>query len=337
MKAIVQSGYGPPEAVLRLAELPTPDVADDAVLVRVRATSVHADVWHAVAGLPYIARAVLTGLSRPKHPVPGTDLAGTVEAVGAGVSRFAAGDAVFGQVAPRNREWVNGATFAEYAAAPAAMLTGIPDGLSFEAAAAIPAPGLIAVNTIEQAPALRPGDRVLVNGAGGAVGTVAVQIAKAADAHVTGVDGPAKQDFMRSVGADAVLDYTRTDYTTTGQRYRLIIDVPMNRPFGQARRALEPDGAYIPIGHDDFGRSGHRWLGSLPPMLSLMARTPFTRQLPNPTAGRDVGAQLHTLAELAGSGRLTAVVDRTFPLAEAAAALRYLMDGEPRGRVVLTG
>lgn len=311
-------------------------MADDAVLVRVRATSVHADVWHAVAGLPYLARAFIIGLRHPKHPVPGIDLAGTVEVVGSAASRFAPGDAVFGQVAAPNKEWVNAGTFAEFAAAPEGVLARIPDSLSFEEAAAIPAPGLIALSNLRRAPDLREGDRVLVNGGGGAVGSVAMQIAKAAGAHVTGVDGPNKQGFMRSLGADDVLDYTRTDYTTGDRRYRLILDIPMNRPFPACRRVLDPDGAYIPIGHDDFGRSGRKWLGSVPAMLALMARTPFTRQLPHPTTRLDVGAQMATLADLATSGRLTPVVGRTYRLAEAPAALRYLMDGEPRGRVILT-
>lgn len=335
MKAIVQRGYGPPEE-LRLADLPRPQVADDAVLVRVRATSVHADIWHAVAGLPYLARATIIGLRHPKHPVPGIDLAGTVEAVGSAVSRFAPGDAVFGQVAPANKEWVNAGTFAEFAAAPEAVLARVPDNLSFEEAAAVPAPGLIALSNLHRAPDLREGDRVLVNGGGGAVGTIAMQIAKAAGAHVTGVDGPNKQEFMRSLGADDVVDYTRTDYTTADRRYHLIIDIPMNRPFSEVRRALDPDGTYIPIGHDDFGRTGKKWLGSIPAMLSLMVRTPFTRQLPNPTTRLDIGAQMETLADLARSGRLTPVIGRTYRLAEAPAALRYLMDGEPHGRVILT-
>jgi NADPH:quinone reductase-like Zn-dependent oxidoreductase len=335
VKAIVQRTYGPPE-VLQLTDVDRPDVADDAVLVRVRATSVHADIWHAVAGLPYFARPAITGLRRPRHPVPGIDLAGTVEAVGSGVSRFAPGDAVFGQVAPPNKQWVNAGTFAEFAAAPEAVLARAPNNLSFEEAAGIPAPGLIALANIEQAPDLRPGDRVLVNGAGGAVGTVAIQIAKAAGAHVTGVDGPGKQEFMRSLGADEVLDYTRTDYTAAAGRYRLIVDIPMNRPFSQARRALQSDGGYLAIGHDDFGRSGNKWLGSIPAMLSLTVRAPFTQQLPGLTTSQDMGALMHTLADLAGAGQLTPVIARTYPLAEAAAALRYLMDGEPRGRVILT-
>lgn len=334
VKAIVQHRYGPPE-VLRLAEIPVPDVADDAVLVRVRATSVHADIWHSVAGLPYLARATIMGLGHPKHPVPGIDLAGTVEAVGPAVSRFAPGDAVFGQVVAPNKEWVNGGTYAEFATAPESVLAPIPDTLSFEQAAAVPAPGLIALSNLRRAPDLREGDRVLVNGGGGAVGTFAMQIARAAGAHVTAVDGPNKQGFMRSLGADDVLDYTRTDYTTAGRRYRLIVDIPMNRPFSEARRALEPDGTYIPIGHDDFGRAGKKWLGSVPAMLWLMARTPFTRQLPRPTKRMEVGAQMAALADLARSGHLTPVIARTYPLAEAPAALRYLMHGKTLGRVIL--
>lgn len=133
-----------------------------------------------------------------------------------------------------------------------------------------------------------------------------------------------------------VLDYTRTDYTTADRRYRLILDIPMNSPFSECRHALDPDGTYIPIGHDDFGRTGKKWLGSIPAMVSLMARTPFTRQLPRPTKRVDVGAQMAALADLAGSGQLTPVIARTYPLAEAPAALRYLMDGEPHGRVILT-
>lgn len=335
MKAIVQDRYGPPE-VLRVAEIPRPNVADDAVLVRVRATSVHADIWHAVAGVPYVARAAIMGLRRPKHPVPGIDLAGTVELLGSAVSRFAPGDAVFGQVVLPNKEWVNGGTFAEFAAAPASALAPIPDTMSFEAAAAIPAPGLIALRNMRTAPDLHAGDRVLVNGAGGAVGSSAIQIAKAAGTQVTGVDGPDKQEYMLSLGADDALDYTRTDYTATGERYDLILDIPVNHPFAQCRRALQPDGTYLAIGHDDFGRSGKRWWGSIPAMVALMARSPFTRQLPKPTMSSDFGDHMDTLADLAAAGRLRPVIDRSYPLAETPAALRHLMDGGPRGRIVLT-
>lgn len=335
MKAIVQDRYGSVDD-LKLVDVPKPQPAPGEVLVQVRATSVHADIWHAVAGIPRIMRATGSGLRRPRHPVPGIDLAGTVEDVGARVTRFAPGDAVFGQVVRPMQQWMNGGTFAEFAVAPEAALAIKPQRLSFEEAAAIPAPGLIALDNTRGPVGLGPGSRVLVNGAGGAVGGFAVQIAKADGAHVTGVDGPEKQDLMRTMGADEVLDYQRTDVLATGEQYHLIVDIPMSHSFAEWRRLLLPDGQYVAIGHDDFGRQGKKWLGSLPAMLGLMARTPFTRQLSSLSPPTDFGDRMDSLADLVEAGHLRPVIDRTYPLSEASAALHHLMDGSPQGRVVIT-
>ena len=210
MKAIVQDRYGSPD-VLELRDIDQPLAADDEVLVRVRAASVHADVWHAMKGVPYVLRVMGSGLRAPKHRVPGTDLAGLVESVGTNVTRFRSGDEVFGQSLLANL-WRNGGTFAEYAAAPQAMLERKPARLTFEQAAAVPTSGSLAVQHVRDEGRTQPGQTVLINGAGGAVGTFAVQLAKAYGANVTGVDAREKLDVLRSIGADQVLDYTQDDW-----------------------------------------------------------------------------------------------------------------------------
>ena len=222
MKAIVQERYGSTD-VLELREIDKPNVEDDEVLVRVRAASVHADVWHAVHGVPYVLRIMGSGLRAPKHHVPGTDLAGQVESVGRNVTRFRPGDEVFGQTLTANL-WRNGGAYAEYAAAPQARLELKPDLLTFEQAGAVPTSGSLAVQAVRDEGRTRSGQSVLINGAGGA-GTFAVQLAKAYGAKVTGVDAPGKLDVLRSIGADRVVDYTREDFTQSGERYDLIIDI----------------------------------------------------------------------------------------------------------------
>jgi NADPH:quinone reductase-like Zn-dependent oxidoreductase len=336
MKAIVQDRYGPPE-VLRLAEVDRPQVGDDEVLVRVRATSVHPDVWHVVSGLPYVLRLMGAGVRRPKQRVPGTDLAGQVEAVGRNVTRFRPGDEVFGE-SIRGYQWRNGGTFAEYAAAPQEALAHKPERVTFAQAAAVPTAGLIVLQNLPDRTWLRPGRRVLVNGAGGGVGAIALQLCKAYGAEVTGVDHPAKLDMIRSLGADRVIDYTREDFTTGEERYDLIFDVPGNHPFARCRRVLAPDGKYVLIGHQRFDESGRRWLGLLPHFFRLMALSAVVRQLPRPTASMlDKQEGMASLREALERGELTPVVDRIFPLAQAAEAIRYLAAGGATGKVVLTG
>ncbi|MCA2214385.1 NAD(P)-dependent alcohol dehydrogenase [Jidongwangia harbinensis] len=333
MRAVVQDRYGDPEG-LRVAEIDRPVPARDEVLVRVRAASVHPDVWHVVSGRPYLLRLMGSGVRRPSCPVPGTDLAGVVAAVGAGVTRFRPGDEVFGETL-RGQAWRNGGSFAEYARAPESGLAGKPGGVSFAQAAAVPTAGYIALLNLP-ADRVAPGRRVLVNGAAGGVGAIVLQLAKAGGAHVTGVDHTGKQDLMRRLGADRVVDYTRDDFTRGTSRYDLIVDVPGNHPVSACRRALTPDGVYVLIGHDHFGRAGRRWLGSVPRFGRLMLMSLFVRQVRGGAGGLAKAEAMETLRAHLEAGHLAPVIDRTYPLDQAGAALRHLADGEPVGRIVLT-
>ena len=334
MKAIVHERYGSPDG-LRLRELPRPVPGEGEVLVRVRAASVHPDVWHVVTGRPYVLRLMGAGLRRPRRAVPGTDLAGRVEAVGSGAGRFQPGDEVFGE-SVAGLQWRNGGSFAEHAAAPEAALAPKPARLSFAEAATVPTSGLIALAAVRDQAGVRPGQRVLVNGAGGGVGVLAVQLAKAYGAEVTAVDASAKLALLRSLGADAVIDHTAEDFTRRSERYDAVIDIPGNHPFAAVRRVLEPDGTYVLIGHDAYGTAGRRWLGSLPRFAGLMVRMPFVAQLPKlDFSTPDKREAMAELAALLEDGRLVPVVDRTFPLAEVAEAIRYLASGRAVGKVAL--
>lgn len=334
MRAVVQRAYGPPPEVLSVAEIDAPVPADDEVLVRVRAASLHPDVWHVVTGRPFALRLMGAGLRRPKRVVPGTDLAGRVEAVGARVTRFRVGDEVFGETM-RGIQWVNGGAFAELAVAPEDALAAKPPRLSFEEAAAVPTSGIIALATL-RARELTPGQRVLVNGAGGGVGIFLVQLAKARGAEVTAVDVAGKLDLLRRLGADQVLD-AREDFTGSRERYDLVVDIPGNHPFRRIRRVLSPDGTYLLVGHDRYGRSGGRWLGSLPRVFRLMALSPFVRQLPRPDfSWPDKARALATLAAHIARGEVRPIVDRTFSLDEIVPAMGALAGGEARGKIVLT-
>jgi NADPH:quinone reductase-like Zn-dependent oxidoreductase len=336
VKAIVQRRYGAPADVLALADIDRPHPQDDEVLVRVRAASVHPDVWHVVRGVPYVLRVMCAGLRRPKTQVPGTDLAGEVAGVGKGVTGFQSGDTVFGE-SLRGHQWHNGGTYAEYACVPADGLARKPDNVTFEQAASVATSGIIALSAVRREARVRPGQRVLVNGAAGGVGALALQIAKADGAEVTAVDSEDKLDLAKSLGAEDVIDYTRDDFTLLGARYDAIIDVPGNHGFSAIRRALTPDGTYVLIGHDAYGAAGRSWFGSMPRFFGLMARARFTRQLPPPSfAQPDRKESLAVLRDLLAAGSLTPAVDRTFPLDEAVEAIRYLERGGARGKIVLT-
>ena len=334
MKAIVQNGYGSAD-VLQLRDIDEPAVGDDEVLVRVRATSVHPDVWHAMKGVPFVLRIMGSGLRRPKNPVPGTDLAGIVESVGGNVTRFHAGDEVFGQSVGANL-WGNGGTYAEYAAVPETRLQRKPANLTFEQAASVLTSGPIAVQGIRDEGRILPGQKVFFNGAGGGVGTIAVQLAKASGADVTGVDVSGKLDMLRSIGADRVVDYTQEDFTRSGERYDLILDIAGNHPWSDLKRALTPDGTYVLIGHDQYGGSGHRWFGSLGRFFKLMVIAPFVSHLHPFRGAKDPGDRLVVLKELIEAGKITPVIDRTFPLSEVPEAIRYLESGQAQGKVVIT-
>jgi NADPH:quinone reductase-like Zn-dependent oxidoreductase len=332
MQAVVQSRYGPFDQVLQLREIDKPAIGDDEVLVRVRAASMHPDIWHAVTGLPQIFR-LMTGLRKPKHPVPGTDLAGQVEAAGKRVTRFKPGDEVFGDVTmPALR---NGGTYAEYAAVKEDALVAKPGNVTFEQAGSIPTSGFIASHIAGQ---LKPGQHALINGAGGCVGSIAVQLAKADGAMVTGVDCAERLEMIRALGADRVIDYRREDVTKSSQRYDYILDVASTLSFKDCKHILTPDGVYNLIGHAHYGRVGGRLLGVVPQFAALMLRAPFDRNLPKLDFKALPGKQaiLSRLKTLLETGKLTPTVARTFSLAEVPAAMRCMIDGQVTGRIVIT-
>lgn len=335
MRAVVQSGYGDPFTVLEVREVEAPGVGDGEVLVRVRAASVHPDVWHVVTGMPRVLRLMGSGLRGPKHVVPGTDVAGEVDAVGSGVTRFRPGDEVFGETI-LGMQWRNGGAYAEYVAVAEDALALKPSNVTFEQAATVPTAGLIALANLPELGSRGAGQRVLVNGAGGGVGAMAIQLARASGMHVTAVDHRDKLDLLRTLGADRVVDYTTEDVTRTGQRYDLVFDVVGNHRYAALRRAVAPDGTYVLIGHDHFGAHGRRWLGSIPTMCSLMARSMIDERLPRPTsAKRDRPQSMAYLHDLLQDGSLAPVVDRTFPLDQVPDAIALLASGRALGRIVV--
>jgi NADPH:quinone reductase-like Zn-dependent oxidoreductase len=333
MRAVVQDGYGSAD-LLEVREIDTPTVADDEVLVRVRAASVHPDVWHVVSGRPYVLRLMGSGLRSPKNRVPGTDVAGHVESVGGKVTRFRPGDEVFGETVS-GYQWHNGGAYADFVAVPQDALALKPGNITFEQAAAVPTSGLIALHNLPDAAGLRSGHRVLVNGAGGGVGAFAVQLAKGYGATVTGVDNAAKLDMIRSRGADRVIDYAKEDFTLSGERYDFIFDVPGNHSFRECRRALTPTGGYVLIGHDGFGDTAGRWLGSLPRALGLLAMAPFVSQLAMNFSMPSKKDSMAVLQDFLETGKLTPLVERTYSLSEVPKALRYLQEGQARGKIVI--
>jgi NADPH:quinone reductase-like Zn-dependent oxidoreductase len=334
VQAIVQEGYGAPSEVLRLRDVARPEPREGEVLVRVRAASVHPDVWHVVTGRPALLRLMGAGVRRPRNPVPGTDMAGVVAEVGPGVTGLAVGDAVYGETI-RGYQWANGGAFAEFVVVRATALARKPERLSFEQAAAVPTSGYIAVQNVRDAGRVGPGQRVLVHGAGGGLGVLAVQLARAYGASVTATDVGAKLPVLASVGADAVVDVATTDPTRMDARFDVVVDVPGDHGWSDWRRVLTPEGRYVLIGHDAYGAVGRRWLGSVPKLLGLVVRLALARRLPR-GGRRDTAEYLRHLTELAERGELVPVVDRTFPLAEAAAAIDHLAAGGVCGKVVLS-
>ena len=334
VKAIVQHHYGALDG-LALEEVPVPKPGEGEVLVRVHAASLHADIWHAVTGRPYVMRLMGPGLRRPKVATPGIDLAGRIDSVGPGVTAFAPGDEVFGECV-RGIQWKNGGAFAEYASVLAKDLAPKPTTLSFTQAAAVPTSGLIGIQVVRDEGQVAPGESVLVNGAGGAVGSFALQIAKASGATVTAVDSGQKLAAMRAIGADAVIDYTTTDYTTTGDRYDVIIDIPGNRPLSDIRRTLTPDGRYVLVGHDQYGRRGHPVIGSIGRFARMFAMSMFVPQFKAPGKVSPRSERLTALAQMCEAGEITPLVDSTYPLAQIHEALRHLEGGTAVGKIVLT-
>ena len=334
MKAVFQSRYGSTED-LTLTERPVPVPAEDEVLLKVGATSLHPDVWHVITGLPWVLRLMGAGLSRPRNPVPGTDLAGVVEAVGARVTRFKQGDLVFGETI-RGMQWVNGGAFAEWACASEHGLALKPANLSMEEAACLPTAGLIASLNLRHIGRLRSGSRVLVNGAAGGVGSLAVQMALAEGCTVTAVDAADRLDWLRGLGVIRTLDYQVEDYTLCGERFDLVLDIPGNHGLREVKRVLAPDGVWVIVGHDNFGRNMNKLFGILPRMFGLMARASFEKNLPRPSFQMpDKSSEMEYLRSLADAGRLKPHLDRVFPLVEVREALRFLQEGRAQGRVVL--
>ncbi|MET9636131.1 NAD(P)-dependent alcohol dehydrogenase [Streptomyces virginiae] len=323
MKAIVQDRYGSP-GVMELREVERPRVGDREVLVRVHAAAVNARDWHLMRGDPYLARAAL-GLRGPKVRVRGTDFAGRVEAVGGDVTRLRPGDEVFGEA--------EGA-FAEYVCAPEDVVEPMPANLSFEQAAAVPLAGNTALMGLRDLGRVRPGQRVLVNGASGGVGTFAVQIAKAFGAEVTGVCGTRNTELVRSLGADHVVDYSREDFTRTGRRYDLVFDLVGNRSLTECRRALTPGGTLVLSGGGVS--EGGSLVGPIALLVKGRALAPFVRHRLLVLTATPDRRNLAALRELIESGRLAPAVDRTHPLHEVPEAIRYLEVEHARAKVVIT-
>ncbi|MFF2487246.1 NAD(P)-dependent alcohol dehydrogenase [Microbacterium sp. NPDC058062] len=321
MRAAIQRHYGPP-SVLELTELGLPIPGRGEVLVRVAAASVHPGDYFVMTGEPYVVRLVF-GLRRPRHGIPGRDLAGVVAAVGEDVTALAPGDRVFG--------WSTTGALAEYACVAAENLVTVPADLSVVDAAAVPTSGMTALQALRDIANVRPGQSVLVTGASGGVGTFAVQIAKAFGAEVTGVCSTRNVELVRSLGADHVVDYTATGFTGTGKRYDVILDSVEAQPLAALRGALTPTGVLIP----NSGRGG-RWFGPLGRIVTARVLSAFTRQQLRPFTSIGKRQDLLALADLLATGRVRPVIDRTYPLDEAAHALRYVAAGHTRGKVVVT-
>jgi NADPH:quinone reductase-like Zn-dependent oxidoreductase len=323
MRAVVQAGFGRPSEVLEIRELDLPEPSDDEVLVRVRASSVNPADWFPTVGRPLILRP-LFGLTRPRHAVPGKDVAGTVEAVGRSVTRFTVGDEVYGEL--------RSGAFAEYAVAPQGVLAPMPRGLGFAEAAAVPLAGITALQGTRDAGRVGTGQRLLVVGASGGVGTFAVQVAKALGAHVTAVCSARNAELVRAIGADEVIDYASEDFTRGEPSYDVIFDLIGGHPISACRRVLHPDGTYVAAA----GRVGGDLMGPIPyvlrvkmsslrpgPRMKLLAATP------NP---KDLGV----LARFIESGQVSPVIDHTYKLDEIATALDLQGEGHARGKTVVS-
>jgi NADPH:quinone reductase-like Zn-dependent oxidoreductase len=322
MKAIVQDRYGGLET-LEYKDIDRPAPKDDEVLVQVRAAGLDRGVWHLMAGLPYLIRFIGFGVRRPKVRVRGMDVAGTVEAVGGDVTRFQPGDEVFG--------WADG-SYAEYVSVPAGNLALKPANLSFEQAAIVPISGFAALQALRDVGQVQAGQRVLVIGAAGGVGSYAVQLAKAFGARVTGVASARQLELVRSLGADDVVDYTREDVTDGSRHWDLVIDTGGHRPLSRLRRALTPRGTLVIVGSEGRGR----WLGGFDRNLRAVALSPFVGQRLGMLSSKTRQDDLQTLRELLEAGKVTPAVSATYPLAEVPEAIRQLVEGHRGGKLVIT-
>jgi NADPH:quinone reductase-like Zn-dependent oxidoreductase len=322
MKAIVQDKYGSAD-VLELRDVEKPQPGDDELLIRVHAAGVDPGVWHLMTGLPYLVRVMGFGLRKPKIRIRGMDVAGTVEEAGRNIIRLKKGEQVYGTC---------DGSFAEYACAKAERLAPKPANLSFEQAAAVPISGMTALNGLRDAGKLQSGQKVLIIGAAGGVGTYAVQLAKALGAAATGVCSTSKVDLVRALGAEEVIDYTREDFTDGTRQFDLILDTAGRRPLSQLRRALRPQGTLVIVG----GEGGDRWLGGFQRQIFAPVRSLFTDQKMHGLISKERQQDLLTLRDLIEAGKLTPVIGRTYPLREAPQAIRYLEQGHAQGKVVLT-
>ena len=319
MKAIVQNGHGGPE-VLALSEVDQPTIKDGEVLVRVRAASVGAWDWHVMRGEPRIMG--ITGQLKPKHGIPGLDFAGEIEAVGKDVADMRPGDEVYGET--------DGA-FAEYVAAPADSVAAKPTNLSFEYAASVPVAGVTALMGLQDVGKVQPGQKVLIVGAGGGVGSFAVQIAASMGAHVTGVCSTGSVDLLRSIGADQVIDYTKEGFSENGEHYDMIFELAGTHPLSVYRASLTPTGT-LAMGNG----SGGRWFGPLGHMAKAFVVSPFIKQRFVPFVGKATSERLVALKGLIEAGKVAPVIDRTYPLSGVPDAIAYVEQKHNRGKTVIT-
>jgi NADPH:quinone reductase-like Zn-dependent oxidoreductase len=321
MQAIVRDHYGSADT-LQLRTIPLPEISDDQVLVHVHAAGLDRGAWHLMTGTPYLIRMVGHGLQKPKNITLGLDLAGVVQTVGKNISRFKPGDRVFG---------LGNGAFAEYASARADKLAHMPTNTSFEQAAAVPISAMTALQAVRDHGRVQSGQRVLILGASGGVGTFAVQIAKAFGAHVTGVCSTAKMDLVRSIGADEVIDYTCNDFTDSLERYDVVLDIGGGQPLAKLRRLLTETGTLALIGAE----GGNQWTGVMDRILQAMLLSPFSRQRLVPVMNNENAKDLKILAKMIEQGAIKAVIDRTCSLADLPNAMRDLEAGRVRGKVVV--
>jgi NADPH:quinone reductase-like Zn-dependent oxidoreductase len=321
MKAVVQGAYGSTE-VLRLAHIARPATAGNEVLLRVHAAGLDRGTWHLMTGRPFLLRLVL-GFRKPRNAVAGLDVAGTVVAVGPAVTRFSVGDEVFG---------FSKGSFAEYAVAREDKLARKPANATFEEAAVVPVSAVTALQALTDAGRVRPGEKVLVIGASGGVGSYAVQLAKSFGADVTGVCSTAKLGLVRSLGADRVLDYTSDDFASGAHRYDLILDIAGNPGLSRLRQALTPTGTAVLVG----GEEGGSWTGGMDRQLRALVLSLFLRQRLTMVTARQRAGDLERLTALIEAGTVTPRVDRTYPLEEVREAMRHLAAGEARGKIAIT-
>ncbi len=334
MKAVVQREYGSIDN-LCVEEVARPVAAEGEVLVRVHAASVHPDVWHVVCAQPRVVRVMGAGFMRPKNPIPGTDVAGVVEEVGQEVTAFKKGDEVFGETI-NNFQWIHGGAFAEYVAVKENSLSLKPKNVSFEQAAVLPTSMFIVYMNLEGGSLISEGTTVLINGAGGGVGSLALQLIKAWGGVVTAVDCASKRDMLRELGADRVVDYEVQSYLDLGEEFDILFDIPGNHSLKERLKAIKPGGKYVPIGHDNFGKGGKSTFGMLPHFISFGFRGLFNKKLPRMNVTTPSKKEVMELAQRhLADGSLTPKVGPVFPMSEARQAMRCMIQENPNGKVMI--